>query len=132
MFSNPGGRCDPACTFDGVTTFTLTRLTESRLSGCSAQRNLSVVSFSSDGVFVAAPKPSGRRLEFIGDSISAGDLNDVGGGDSRCANAAFNDDITLSSGAVLCRAFGADCMYTAWGGITLPEMTQAGQYVQMS
>ena len=39
-----------------------------------------------------------------------------------CANSAFNDDITYSSGALLCTSaygFGADCMYTAWGGIQL-------------
>jgi hypothetical protein len=28
MFSNPGQKCDPDCNFAGITTFTLTRLTE--------------------------------------------------------------------------------------------------------
>ena len=127
LFSNPGGKCDPHCDARGPSTFSLTRLTESRLSGCTPERNLTVVSFSSDGSFLAAPAPKGRRLEFVGDSITAGDLNDGGqlrGGapDTTCANSAFNDDITFSSGAVLCSdalGFGADCMYTAWGGIQL-------------
>ena len=160
LFSLPGAGagCNPLCNMSGTTTFTLTRLTESRLSGCSATQNLSVVSFTSDGEFVSpsaasaphhegAPNkelPNGgygplahatRRIEFIGDSITAGDLNDGGqlqaGGlkpnlagqpNTVCANSAFNDDITFSSGAVLCSSaygFGADCMYTAWGGIQL-------------
>lgn len=61
-------------------------------------------------------------LPAVGD-LTAGNLND-GGGAPLCANSAYNDDITLSAGAVLCQAFGADCMFTAWGGITLPSMTQ--------
>ena len=72
----------------------------------------------------AAPAASARRLEFVGDSITAGDLNDGGAGigaPSICGNAAFNDDITLSTGGQLCLpealgGFGADCMFTAWGG----------------
>lgn len=78
-------------------TFTLTRLTESRLSGCDATAGLAVNAFVSDGVFGAAPAPSTRRLEFVGDSITAGDLND-GAGSNICANAPWNDDITLSTG----------------------------------
>jgi hypothetical protein len=44
------------------------------------------------------------------------------GSPARCGNAAFNNDILLGYGAGLCRAFGADCMHTAWGGITLQGM----------
>jgi hypothetical protein len=121
LFNVPGKRCDPPCTLDGV--IQLTRLTESRLSGCGPAGNLSVQSFSTDGAFLAPPPPSQRRLEVVGDSISAGDLND-GGGAPFCANAAFNDDITLSTAGQLCLplaqgGFGADCMFTAWGGIRL-------------
>jgi hypothetical protein len=149
MFNLPGGwrSCNPACNHPGenTTRFTLTRLTESRLSGCTATQNLSVVSFSSDGVFSASPPsrpappmPSPqpvRRLEFIGDSISAGDLDDGGeyhGGapDTVCGNSAFNDDILFSTGGVLCSyalGFNADCMYTAWGGIQLGGMVVGGK-----
>lgn len=131
MFNNPGENCDPACAFTGNTTFTLTRLTESRLSGCAISGgNLSVAYFQTDGTVVPNPTPAApvRRLEFIGDSITAGDLND-GSGLSECANAAYNDDITFSSGANLCKpvdqgGFGADCMYTAWGGIKLGAADQ--------
>ena len=125
LFSNQGGRCDPNCDFSGSTstTFTLTRLTESRLSGCDASHGLVLQSFLTDGLPLTPPPPSARRLEFVGDSITAGDLNDNGGA-AVCGNAVFNDDITLSSGALLCRpaslgGLDADCMHTAWGGITL-------------
>ena len=123
LLSNPGGGCDPGCSWAGATLVTLTRLTESRLSGCGAApgAGLSVDGFASDGTFAAAPAPlpaAARRIEFVGDSISAGDLND-GDGSAVCGNNAVNDDITLSSGAVACAAFGAECMYTAWGGIRL-------------
>ena len=127
LYSNPTAKCDPDCNFTGPTTFTLTRLTESRLSGCSAAGNLSVAAFASDVAFVPPPPPLPRLLEFVGDSISAGDLN-AGflasgvGSPARCGNAAFNNDILLGYGAGLCRAFGADCMHTAWGGITLQGM----------
>jgi hypothetical protein len=58
-------------------------------------------------------------------SITAGDLLDTGGS-SACANAAWNDDVSLSSGSRLCAplalgGFDADCMHTAWGGITLGD-----------
>ena len=138
LFSLPGGwvSCNPFCNkIDGNTTrFTLTRLTESRLSGCTTTQNMSVVSFSTDGEFSATPpvyhhQPHGsqpapppppsptRRLEFIGDSISAGDLDDggqyAGGGhDTLCANGAYNDDILYSTGGVLCSfalGFDAEC-----------------------
>jgi hypothetical protein len=157
LFNLPGGwgSCNPFCnTVDGNTTrFTLTRLTESRLSGCTAAQNMSVVSFSTDGGFSAtppvyhhqpgkgeqptpAPPPHPtRRLEFIGDSISAGDLDDggsyAGGGhDTICANGAYNDDILFSTGGVLCSyalGFDAECMYSAWGGIQLGGMNVSGQ-----
>jgi hypothetical protein len=123
LFIDPTAKCDPNCDFSGTTTFTLTRLTESRLTGCAPGGNLSVASFTTDGTFGAPPAPSTRKIEFVGDSITAGDLND-GAGMNVCGNAAFNDDITLSTGGQLCLpqalgGFGADCMYTAWGGITL-------------
>lgn len=122
LLSNPGGGCNPGCTFAGATSVALTRLTESRLSGCSANANLAVVSFATDGTFGAVPPPPphtpARRLEFVGDSISAGDLND-GTGATLCGNNAFNDDVTLTSGALVCTALSAECATTAWGGITL-------------
>jgi hypothetical protein len=125
LLSNPGGGCDPRCSFAGATAVALTRLTESRISGCGGAGSaaaLRVVSFATDGAFGALPPPPpsspARFLEFVGDSISAGDLND-GSGSTDCGNNAVNDDITLTSGALVCAALGAECMHSAWGGITL-------------
>ena len=124
MFQNQGGKCDPECNYGAYAVFTLTRLTESRVSGCGPAGNLSVAGFASDGAFGPAPPPAARRLEFVGDSISAGDLNDGGAGVSRCGNIVLNDDITLTSGAVAARALGADSYFTAWGGTTVPGMAR--------
>ena len=127
LFSNRGALCDPDCNFRAPTTFTLTRLTESRLSGCRSTGNLSVAAFTSDQPFLPPPPPAPRFLEFVGDSITAGDLNagfleNGVGSNAQCGNAAVNNDILLCYGATICRAFGADCMHTAWGGITLEGM----------
>mmetsp|Transcript_16426 Transcript_16426/g.39089 ORF Transcript_16426/g.39089 Transcript_16426/m.39089 type:complete len:374 (+) Transcript_16426:2-1123(+) len=122
LFNDPSAGCDPNCHLrPGQAVFTLTRLTESRLTNCGPGGNLSVVAFTSDGVFVPSPAPPTRRLEFVGDSITAGDLNDAYPA-KVCGNAMWNNDIDLSSGAIICKQYGADCMYTAWGGITLAGM----------
>lgn len=71
LFNNAGARCDPNCDFEAGATFTLTRLTESRLSGCTAAAGLSLSGFASDGTFAQPPPPSARVLEFVGDSITA-------------------------------------------------------------
>lgn len=130
LFNNAGGACDPHCSFAGNSTFTLTRLTESRVSGCSQQGNLSVLAFSSNGAFLAPRAARSRAIEWIGDSISAGDLNDGAAADGSapalCGNIAMNDDITKTSGARLCQppptGFDAECYFTAWGGVTLGGM----------
>jgi len=130
LFNNAGGACDPHCSFAGNATFRLTRLTESRVSGCAPAGNLSVLGFASDGVFLPPRAYAPRAIEFVGDSISAGDLNDGaaadGGAPAQCGNIAINDDVTKTSGARLClpppTGFDAECYFTAWGGVTLTGM----------
>jgi hypothetical protein len=70
LYSNPTAKCDPGCSFAGPTTFTLTRLTESRLSGCGPTGNLSVAAFTADVAFAPPPPPQPRLIEFVGDSES--------------------------------------------------------------
>ena len=108
LFANPGARCDPDCDFTTPTVFTLTRLTESRLSGCRVGGNLSVTAFTADVAFAPPPPRAARLVEFVGDSISSGDLNagfyaSGTGSPAHCGNAAFNNDILLGYGASLCR-----------------------------
>ena len=48
----------------------------------------------------------------------------MGSGQSKCANDPWNDDITMTFGGLLCApvsrgGLGADCHFTAWGGIQL-------------
>jgi len=92
-----------------------------------------LTSFTTDGDFLSAPPASSRKFIFVGDSISAGDLN-VGAvafagaplnhGPQRCANNAANNDITVSAGGWACRVLGADCHFLAWGGIRLGSPDQ--------
>ena len=50
----------------------LTLLTEFAYIGDSATGNLTIVSFDSDGSFDAAPVLPQRRIEYLGDSLTAG------------------------------------------------------------
>merc|ERR1719336_885760 len=67
---------------------------------------LSISSFSTDGSFGAAPAQRQRRLQIIGDSISAG--NQV--------NADCSPDHSGTYGALICEHFGANCTTTAISG----------------
>lgn len=64
-------------------------------------------SFSTDGAFGAPPPKPQRRLQIIGDSITAGDAIDP----VTCAN-----DHLGSYGARLCQHFAVDCQTLAIGG----------------
>ena len=58
--------------------------------------------------------PSQRRVEIVGDSISAG--AGIDGADGRCALTAAVEDATRSYGALAARALGADYEIVAWKG----------------
>jgi hypothetical protein len=99
-------------------TLSLSKAVEARFTMCGAtpQSRLVFTSFTTDGTFAPAPPPSPRRLELLGDSITSGDA-------VLCPSPLFNDaaiwtdDWTLTSGAVLCAMFGADCNTVSWGGM---------------
>jgi hypothetical protein len=99
-------------------TLSLTKAVEARFTMCGATPASRLVfsSFSTDGAFAPAPPPSARRLELLGDSITSGDA-------ILCPPPLFNDaalwtdDWTLTAGALLCAAFGADCSAVSWGGM---------------
>lgn len=102
---------------------TLTKAVEARFTGCDAGagRGLAALSFASDGAF-AAPLPRARRMEIIGDSITAGDLvycTDAMGARIGEANSLWADNAAVSYGARLCAALNASCSTVAWGGMGL-------------
>jgi len=99
-------------------TVSLTKSVEARFTMCGASPSSRLVFFSfiTDGTFAPAPPPSPRRLELLGDSITSGDAILCPAPLSNDA-AIWTDDWTLTSGALLCASFGADCNAVSWGGM---------------
>eukprot|EP01052_Picozoa_sp_SAG31_P012951 SAG31_NODE_767_length_12232_cov_6.917827_13_plen_368_part_00 len=80
-------------------------------------------SFQSDGQFVplnASDKLGGidnRRMEFIGDSITAAtNVNRPEGAQAGCGDSGFQADWSQTYSALLCHRFGAACSTIAYGG----------------
>jgi lysophospholipase L1-like esterase len=67
-----------------------------------------------DGHLLPAPAASERRIEIVGDSISAGYGDE--GPDTRCSFSADTENHYASYGAVLARALGAELSTVAWSG----------------
>ena len=79
--------------------------------------------FSSDGTFVplnATDRLGGltnRRMEFIGDSITAAtNVNRPEGAKAGCGDSGFQADWSQTYSALLCHRFGAACSTIAYGG----------------
>ena len=66
------------------------------------------------GQLLAAPAPSSKRIEFIGDSISAGYGNE--GPSQYQSFTPQNENVYLAYGPVTARALGADQFVIAWSG----------------
>jgi hypothetical protein len=104
----------------------LIKAVEARFTQCLPEggAGLSLASFSSDGAFLP-PAPRARRMEIIGDSISAGDLTlctDSAAGEAfPAANALWTDSHAASYGSRACAALGAACTTIAWGGMGLVQ-----------
>ena len=67
-----------------------------------------------DGQSLAAPAAPERRIEIVGDSISAGYGDE--GTNTRCPFSADTENHYASYGAVLARALGAELSTVAWSG----------------
>jgi hypothetical protein len=97
-------------------TLRLTNEIEPCFTGVSVQHNFSVLSFTTDGVFVPNPAPpTARRFEFIGDSITAGmGARFAGPCGANSLQNAFSDTYT----DLICKnVSAAACITTAWSGI---------------
>jgi lysophospholipase L1-like esterase len=95
-------------------TLTLRNEVEPTFIGSDTGHNLTVNGFMTDGVFVASPSLPTRRIEIIGDSITAG----MGARFTGPCNA--NNVQNAISGTytdVICRALNASCNVQAWSGI---------------
>lgn len=80
-------------------------------------------SFETDGVFVAVPAANlfggpqqNRRIEFIGDSITAATNVVRPEGAPTCGDGGYQSDWSQSYEALLCHRFGASCSTVAVGG----------------
>lgn len=74
-----------------------------------------VLSFETDGVFETA-FPQTRRIEFVGDSITAATNVVRPAGVQRCGDSGYQSDWSLSYSGLLCGAFNASCSTIAVGG----------------
>ena len=70
--------------------------------------------FGPGGKLLPAPPPATRRLEFVGDSISAGYGNE--GSNQSCPFTDATENSELAYGPVTARALGADASVIAWSG----------------
>lgn len=74
-----------------------------------------VVSFETDGIFVKTP-PQTRRIEVIGDSITAATNVVRPAGAPHCGDGGLQSDWSQTYSALLCQRFGASCSTIAVGG----------------
>ena len=91
---------------------------------------LQVAGFLTDGKALPPRPLSTRRIEFLGDSLTAGygagfDVPaappgvSVSGGQLPCGAGVPINDVSMSYGSRLCEAFGADCSWVAVSGVTI-------------
>jgi hypothetical protein len=121
----PAQRAAGRANFVGASAeLTLIKAVEARFTACDAGAGagLAVAAFTSDGAFLP-PAPKARRLEILGDSITAGDLlvcaDSALGAHFSAPNALWSDSHAASYGSRLCAALDAACTTIAWGGMGL-------------
>eukprot|EP00756_Hemistasia_phaeocysticola_P062287 Hpha_TRINITY_DN5719_c0_g1::TRINITY_DN5719_c0_g1_i1::g.147600::m.147600 len=87
-------------------------------------RSARLVSLETDGTILPPPPAMTRRLEFVGDSITAGTNLRRPAGDPAygipqgpaCADGGLFSDYPQSYSGLLCEALDANCSTIAWGG----------------
>ena len=82
-------------------------------SPASPGNDVSIVSFTTDGTFTLPSAPFTRRMEFIGDSITAAtNIHSH----PPCADGGLQCDYSVSWAGLLCANFSANCSTIAVGG----------------
>lgn len=103
--------------------YTVVLLTEgSFIQDSDDSASLIVEGFVTDGVVIPVPRPStSRRIEFLGDSLTAGYGSgfDFPPNARACGAGVLINDWLNSYGALLCANFSAECTTEAVSGITL-------------
>ncbi len=100
---------------DGVHDVTLYKRTEARVG------ETVFFGFETDGTMLPAPPPAERRIEFIGDSITAGYGNEGPG--PACTFVPEQENEYESYAAIASRELGAEHVNVAWAGKSIGEMT---------
>lgn len=100
-------------------------------TGVDPTHNFTIVSFTTDGVFVPSPAPpTPRRFEFIGDSITAGMGARFAG---PCGANTLQNSFTNTYTDLICKNVSGTCITTAWSGIGVlcnygPDCNYAAEY----
>jgi lysophospholipase L1-like esterase len=100
---------------DGVHDVAIYKRTEAKVGEAA------FLGFSPEGTMLPAPPPAERRIELIGDSITAGYGNEGPG--AVCTFNPAEENQYLTYGAVAARALAAEHVTIAWSGKTIGEMT---------
>jgi hypothetical protein len=114
---------------DAVHSVTIVKDTEPQFAGTTVMPNfISFFGFSGDNAnarLVAQPTlassaPQQHRVEFLGDSITAGfdDLCDIPGSPKGFP---WSESFTNSWATLICDSLGAECHYNAWSGFGMAE-----------
>lgn len=99
----------------GVHEVTLYKRTEARVG------EVTFYGFETDGTLLPASPPPDRRIEFIGDSITAGFGNEGRG--PLCSFVPDQENEYETYAAITSRALGAEHVSVAWAGKSIGEMT---------
>jgi lysophospholipase L1-like esterase len=100
---------------DGIHEVAIYRKTEPRVG------ETAFLGFETDGELLAPPPPPPRRIELIGDSITAGYGNE--GPNATCTFNSAEENEYLTYGALTARALHAEHVTLAWSAQTIGQMT---------
>ena len=102
---------------DGPHDLVLSKRTEARMG------ELTLIGFEPSAALTPPAEPRGeRRIELVGDSITAG-YGSEGAGPTCTGNIVALENEYLSYGAVAARSLGAEHVTIAWAGRTITEMS---------